>query len=79
MIPDGWTPRDLLAAGDLLVRAVEFIATLLLFIFVVLMRKDVNGRFSQLIDLISRLSGAPNQRLRDEPVEVERRAKKNAQ
>jgi len=73
----GWTPADIIEAGKLLIQIVEFVAVVVGIVFVKGLRRDVDGRMSQLIDLLGRLSGSPNRRHRDEPVEEERRRSAN--
>jgi len=63
---DAWTPADIIELARLLLEAL-FILVGLIGIFTTKanvkgMRKDVDGRFSQMLDLVGRLSGAPDQR-----------------
>jgi len=73
----GWTPGDYIEAGKLALQGLEFVATVAVFVFMLFMKRDLDGRFSQLIDLVGRFSGVPNRRHREEPVDVERRAGKS--
>lgn len=52
---ENWTPQDLIALATL-----TFQALLAFAVFV--LKREVNGRFSQMIDLIGRLGGAPDRR-----------------
>jgi len=72
-----WTPSDIIEAGKLLMQIIEFLAVVVGIVFLKGLRKDVDGRMSQLIDLLARLSGSPNRRQRDEPVDEERRRSAN--
>lgn len=71
-----WTPADVIAAGRLALESVHFLSTAVLIVIVIFMNKNLNGRMSQIIDLVGRFSGKPDQRERDEPVDVERRSNK---
>lgn len=72
----GWTPADVIAAGREVREWLQFTGIIVVVITMMFMRKDMNGRFSQIIDLMGRVVGAPpDQRTHDEPVDAERRSK----
>lgn len=73
---DAWTPADMLEAGKLLMQFAQFVGTIFIVAFMLFMKKDLDGRASQIIDLVRAVVGAPpDKRTKDEPVEVERRSK----
>lgn len=65
-----WTPGDVAAMATALTQIVLAIAALRAIVTtkaeVSSVRKDVDGRFSQLLDLIGRLSNAPDRRASDD-------------
>jgi len=71
-----WTPGDVIEAGKLLLQFCEFVLIIMVLVGFRGLRKEVDGRLSQLIDLVARLSGFPNRRFRDDPVDTERRTKR---
>lgn len=71
-----WTPAEVIELARLGIEAL-FIVVGLIGIFTTKrdvkgMRKDVDGRFSQLLDLVARLSGVPEQRNAGHPRASER-------
>lgn len=74
-MPEGWTPTDTIALGRLGFDLLQFLGTAILIVIVLFMNKNLNGRMGQIIDIIGRLSGAPDRRVQDEPVTAERRSK----
>ena len=61
-----WTPTDIIELARLILEFVLLVAGVI-GIFTTKanvsgMRKDMDGRFSQLLDLVGRLSGAPERR-----------------
>ena len=71
-----WAPADIIELARLGVEALFIIVTLI-GVFTTKasvsgMRKDVDGRFSQLLDLIARLSGAPERRDEGRPRATDR-------
>lgn len=72
---NGWTPAEVIAAGRLALDGLQLTGTAVIIVIVIFMNKNLNGRMSQIIDLVGRFSGKPDSRTHDEPVEVERRSK----
>jgi hypothetical protein len=71
-----WTPAEIIEMGRLVIEGL-FVLVGLIGIFTTKshvkgMRKDVDGRFSQMMDLIARLSGAPEQRSAGNPRAADR-------
>lgn len=73
----GWDPADLIAAGRLALDGIQLLGTVALLVIVIFMNKNLNGRMSQIIDIIGRLSGAGDRRVQDTPVDAERRKSKS--
>lgn len=71
-----WKPADLIAAGRLALDGLQLTGTIVLIVIVIFVNKNLNGRMSQIIDLVGRFSGVPDKRTHDEPVDVERRSNK---
>lgn len=71
-----WTPAEIIEISRLAIEGL-FVLVGLIGIFTTKahvkgMRKDVDGRFSQMMDLIGRLSGAPEQRNAGHPRAADR-------
>lgn len=71
-----WTPAEIIEMARLVIEALVILIGLI-GIFTTKasvrgMRKDVDGRFSQLLDLVARLSGAPEQRSAGHPRAADR-------
>lgn len=72
---NSWTPAEVIDAARLAIDGLHMTGTIVLIVIVLFMNKNLNGRMSQIIDLVGRFSGKPDARTHDEPVETERRSK----